>query len=349
MTHDLGWHAHWEKLCDARALERAMIGRIGTVHMDAAIVLDPAGRRLRGLFSHQLAPASGDWVVFSPIAGDYEQVLIEEILPRRTTIARKAAGKTSKWVILATNVDLVFIVTALDSDLKASRLERYLTMVWDSGARPVILCTKLDLCADPDAMMSIAEEAAPGVPLHGISAVTGEGTDAVRAYLEPGVTAVFAGSSGVGKSTLVNRLVGRELMGTGAIRAQDQRGRHTTTHRALIPLPTGGVVIDTPGLRELSPVAEAEALSKTFTDIEALAQRCRFRDCAHADEPGCAVIEAVTTGRITRRRLESFHKLRREMEHQAVRESEWKRRARDRSTQKIYREAGRIKRNRNRY
>ncbi len=258
-------------------------------------------------------PAVGDWVSVegTPTRG----VAICEVMPRRTAIVRKASGKQVEQQVLAANVDVVFLVMALDGDYNPRRLERYLAQVWDSGARPVILLNKMDLCENVESYAAEIERTAIGVPVNPISAAAGEGMNEVESHLREGETAVLLGSSGVGKSTLVNRLLGWNSQHVHEVRDHDSRGRHTTTARHLFFLNSGAMIIDTPGLRELQ-LWDAEAgLEHTFAEIEELAERCRFRDCAHQDEPGCAVQGALREGRLDAERLENQRKLQRELEH----------------------------------
>jgi ribosome biogenesis GTPase / thiamine phosphate phosphatase len=216
--------------------------------------------------------------------------------------------------VLAANVDVVLIVSSVNQELNLRRLERYLTLAWESGARPVLVLTKSDLSDDVPAALAEVESVAFGAPVHAISSVTGEGLDEVRAYLRPGVTAALLGSSGVGKSTLVNTLAGEELLETREIR-DDGKGRHTTTRRELVQLPGGGLVIDTPGMREVQLWIAEEGLEEAFEDVTELFGRCRFSDCAHQSEPGCAVKEALANGTLSPERWESYLKLQRELEH----------------------------------
>jgi len=255
-------------------------------------------------------PAVGDWVGVRPPA------TIMSILPRRSAFVRKNAGNDSIDQVLASNVDTAFLLAGLDADFSLRRLERYLTTAWESGAQPVVVPTKTDLCADVDAAVLEVESVAIAVPVHPVCNLSGEGLELLEAYLQPGSTAVLLGSSGVGKSSLLNRLAGRELMRTKAV-AADGTGRHTTTHRELVLLPGGGLVIDTPGLRELQ-FWEGD-VSAAFEDVEALAAECRFRDCAHTREPGCAVLRAVDEGTLELDRLRSWRKLQRELESIAAR------------------------------
>jgi ribosome biogenesis GTPase / thiamine phosphate phosphatase len=239
-------------------------------------------------------PAVGDWVVVCDAPGD--RFAIEALLPRRTKVSRKTPWLRAEEHILAANVDTVVLVAGLDQDFNPRRLERYLTAAWDSGADPVIVLTKLDVCDDHGKLLD-AEAVAVGVPVYALSNVTGEGVDQVRALLQPAKTFVLLGSSGAGKSTLVNRLAGRTVMETGDLR-RDGRGRHTTRHRQLLVMPGGAILIDTPGLRELQ-VWEGD-IDSAFADIAELAGQCKFNDCAHASEPDCAVREALETRRARR-------------------------------------------------
>ncbi|MDX6454188.1 MAG: ribosome biosis GTPase / thiamine phosphate phosphatase, partial [Gaiellaceae bacterium] len=228
------------------------------------------------------------------------------------------AGRTSQAQTLAANVDIAFVVTSLGPELEPRRIERYLVTIWESGAVPEIVLTKADRLEDPWPFVATVEAVALGVPVHVVSALTGQGCDALRARLAPGTTAVLLGSSGVGKSTLVNRFAGQELMAVKETRADDDEGRHTTTHRELFELPGGGMVIDTPGIRELQ-LWDSGGIDETFSDIDELAAACRFNDCTHASEPGCAVMAALASGELPRERYESWRKLQRELRAIAIR------------------------------
>jgi ribosome biogenesis GTPase / thiamine phosphate phosphatase len=255
-------------------------------------------------------PAVGDWVGVTPPA------TITSILPRRSAFIRKHAGDGSTEQVLAANVDAAFLLAGLDDDFSLRRLERYITTAWESGASPIVVLTKADLCDDVPAAVLAVESVAIGVPVHPVSNVLGTGLEALAPYLQPGRTVVLLGSSGVGKSTLLNRLAGAEVMRTRAV-AADGTGRHTTVHRELVPLAGGGLVIDTPGLRELQ-FWEGD-IDAAFEDIEALATECRFRNCAHTTEPGCAVLAATDAGTLELDRLRSWRKLQRELEAVAAR------------------------------
>ena len=265
------------------------------------------------------SPAVGDWVLVGPDQSG-TSLKLDAIMPRRSKISRKAAGRAVREQVMAANVDRVFVVTSLNRDLNLSRIERFLATVWQSGASPVIVLTKADLVDDPTAYIDQVEALAPGVDVHAVSVLSGMGMDGLRSYFQPGVTAILTGSSGVGKSTLVNALIGQDMLETGAIRQSDSKGRHTTTHRELLPIPGGAVIIDTPGLRELGLWVDGEAISQTFADIEAYADSCRFRDCSHQSEPGCAVTEAVDQGSLDPRRLDNYRRMQADVRRIAARE-----------------------------
>ena len=263
------------------------------------------------------APAVGDWAAVRHWPDD--RTTIEALLSRRTTVVRDSAGLTSNAQLLAANVDLVVVVEHLDPEPEIRRIERLLVLAWGSGAQPLVVLTKADLVPDPDGMRDEVAAAAPGVDVVAVDARAGSGVDGVRAHLATGRTLVLLGPSGAGKSTLTNALVGATVMPTRATRRVDGKGRHTTTHRELVVLPTGGVVLDTPGLRSVGLVADQEAIATAFPDIEDLAEHCRFRDCTHDAEPGCAVLAAVDEGELDERRLASWRKLGREAAFQARR------------------------------
>jgi len=309
----LGWNA---ELADN--LEQGLEpGRVTAAHRGGFDVTTSHGNvraRLPGRLVYDGTDvAVGDWV---GVAG----AAIQTVLPRRSAILRKAAGLTSQSQTLAANVDVAFVVSSLGPDLEPRRIERYLVTIWESGAVPEIVLTKADRLDDPWALAAEVEAVAVGVPVHVVSAVSGLGCDALRARLRPGTTAVLLGSSGVGKSTLVNRFAGRELMAVKETRVDDDEGRHTTTHRELIVLPGGGIVIDTPGLRELQLWdGGAGAVEAAFGDIEGLTRQCRFNDCSHDSEPDCAVKAALDSGELSHERHRSWVKLQRELRAIAIR------------------------------
>jgi len=264
-------------------------------------------------------PAVGDWVLISPRPAE-SRARIERVLARRTKLSRKIAGRAFREQIVAANLDVVFVTSALNRDFNPRRLERYLALVWESGARPVILLNKSDLrsASEAAALAFETETIAPGVPVHLISALNpaDPSLDAIRSHLISGQTAAFIGSSGVGKSTLINALTGAHSLATQPVRPSDDRGRHTTTSRQMILLPNGGIVIDTPGMRELQLWDSEDGVAQAFDDIASLAARCKFRDCTHHREPGCAVAAAITAGSLDPARLENLRKLEAELAFQ---------------------------------
>ncbi len=311
---ELGWNS---SLADA--LEAHQVpARVAVQHRGQYVVYAEHGElrvRLPGRFHHEgIDVAVGDWVAVA------DDSVVQAVLPRHSSIVRNAAGLTTTAQTLAANVDVAFVVTSLGPDVEPRRIERYLVSIWESGAAPEIVLTKADRTDDPWPLVAEVESVALGVPVHVVSAVTGQGCDALRARLTPGSTAVLLGSSGVGKSTLVNRWVGEELLATQETRTDDDEGRHTTSHRELIRLPGGGMVIDTPGLRELQLWdVGGDALEATFSDVEALASDCRFNDCSHTREPDCAVLAALATGELPGARFDSWRKLQKELRAIAVR------------------------------
>lgn len=284
-------------------------------------------------------PAVGDWVSISTRERDGLNQ-IQAVLPRRSKFSRKAAGANSDEQVVASNVDTVFLVQGLDHDFNLRRLERYLVAAFESNAAPVVILSKADLCEDVSTKTSEAESVAPGTPVHAISSVTGAGLDEINRYVLPGVTVGFLGSSGAGKSTLINRIVGEEIQKTAEVREHDSRGRHTTTHRELIVLKTGGLLIDTPGMRELQLWDAGGSLGEAFSDVESIAAGCHFTDCRHQKEPGCAVREALADGSLDAARYESYGKLERELEYLDSRMDErlhLKRKSREKKIHRAYR------------
>jgi ribosome biogenesis GTPase len=258
-------------------------------------------------------PAVGDWVTIT--LAKEGQARIECILPRKTKLSRKVAGRELSEQVVAANVDTVFLVSSLNREFNLRRIERYLTVVWDSGATPVVLLNKADLCVDAEAQAREVENIAPGIPVLLMSAIQGTGVESVRSYMPRGQTAAFVGSSGVGKSTIINALSGATLLRVQPVREDDDRGRHTTTSRQMIFLPGGGIVIDTPGIRELQLWESEKGLSRAFEDIAALAENCKFRDC-DGGEPGCTVEAAILEGQLGFERLENYRKLQAELRFQ---------------------------------
>lgn len=291
-------------------------GRLCRVITENAELLAEAPGRLRRDAAAAGLPVTGDWVVVDPLGG--EKAVVLAVLPRRTAFSRKAAGDKTAEQVVAANVDTVFLVMGLDADYNPRRLERYLVLSWESGARPVVVLNKADLCEAVESRTREIEELAAGVPVHAVCALRGE-LDALRPELQPGRTVALLGSSGAGKSTIANRFLGREVQATREVRAKDGRGRHTTTARELLAVASGAFLLDTPGLRELQLWAGGDALDAVFEDVAALASSCRFRDCRHETEPGCAVRDAAEAGTLAPDRLASHAKLQREIRHLEVR------------------------------
>jgi ribosome biogenesis GTPase / thiamine phosphate phosphatase len=331
----LGWDAAWAETFAIHQAAARRPARVVAVHKETAIVRDgehgtdrPA--QVSGRFRYDALapsdfPAVGDWVALEPTpptAGPDDPAVVSAVLPRRSAFRRSAAdsnrrsgGHLADEQVMAANVDVAFLVAGLDRDFNVRRLERYLAVAWSSGVTPVIVLNKADIADDLEARLVAVETIAPGVPVVILSALTGDHVADLGAHLHPGRTAVVLGSSGVGKSTLVNALLGEERQATAAVREDDGRGRHTTTHRELFVLPGGALLVDTPGIRSLEVVGADEGVETAFDDIAALAAACRFRDCHHEHEPGCAVRGALANGTLTEDRLASHRKLERELAH----------------------------------
>lgn len=322
-----GWSEHFEQAFALSAAPglipaRVMVQLRGGYHVHAAEGEFPA--EVSGRFRHQCVhssgyPVVGDWVVISLLPKE-DKAVIHAVLPRRTKFSRTAAGDATEEQILAANLDDVFVVEALDDEPNLRRLERFLTLAYESDATPAILLTKADLCADPAAAVAQVRVRLGDTPVIAISSMNGAGMHELRSILGMGRTAVLLGPSGVGKSTLTNALYGEDLLDTQPVRESDFKGRHTTTHRELFPLPTGGCIIDTPGLRELQLWDGETGVKEVFADVEAIASRCRFTNCRHESEPNCAVLDAVRSGVLDPARLESHRKLVRELESLEIRQ-----------------------------
>jgi len=322
-----GWDDFFAAAFEPLAAEGYEAGRVFLQHNKIYMLYTAVGEtwaEATGRLKYHAAgpeslPAVGDWVALRRLAEDAGRAKIHEILPRRSVFSRKAAGRETVEQVVAANVDTVFLVAGLDNDYNPRRLERYLIMAWESGAEPVVVLNKADLVPDPEGKRAEVGRIAPGVPVHLLSAGLGEGVEQLLPYVGRGRTLALMGSSGVGKSTIVNRLLGAEVQRTQEVRLHDARGRHTTTHRELFLLPGGGIVLDTPGMRELQLLVSERGLRETFEDIEETAASCRFTDCGHETEPGCAVRAALEAGALDPARYENYRKMQAEMEHLAGR------------------------------
>lgn len=343
----MGWSATLEAALDRLGLPDVVAARVVRVDRLSVRVLGVDGERtahLPGKVRHEAdRPAVGDWVAVEPLPGE-DKAMVRGLLPRRTEFRRKVAGRTTEAQVVAANIDVLFLVSSLDRDFNVRRLERYVTLGWESGAQPVVVLNKADLHDDVDRCVAQAELSAPGVSVHAVSAARGEGIEAVASHLAPGRTGAFLGSSGVGKSTLVNALCGSERMRTQSSREHDQRGRHTTTHRELVPIPGGAMLIDTPGMRELSLWGEGDGLDDGFADVAAAAATCRFSDCTHGTEPDCGVWAAIGAGTLEAERLEHYQKLQRELAFLKRSQSEREKRAANRKLGAYYRKVQNAKR-----
>jgi ribosome biogenesis GTPase / thiamine phosphate phosphatase len=329
---DLGWDDDWAATLEATvvggsARGELVPGRVARVDRGLCTVLTATGPE-RATMAHDMRISVGDWVALAPAlapgrSGDPGgRPVVAVVLPRRTVFRRGVEGSSTADQVVAANIDTVFVVNALDARVSIRRIERYLALTWQSGATPVVLLTKTD-AVDPDELARAAEAidtVTAGTPVHQISVTTGQGIDELAPYLTPGRTVALLGLSGAGKSTLVNRLAGEDLLATAAVRA-DGKGRHTTTHRQLVPLPAGGLLLDTPGMRAISMWDATEGVQQAFADIEQLLGHCRFADCSHRAEPGCEVLAALADGRITAPRLDSWRKLHAELEDQDARQA----------------------------
>ena len=321
-----GWDKFFATNFEPYARSGYTVGRVALEHKNLFRVYTEQGdvlAEISGKLRHEAAsrsdlPAVGDWVVIRS-RPDTDRVTIHAVLPRRTSFSRKIAGSRTEEQIVGANIDTLFLVTSLNQDFSLRRIERYLVIAWESGANPIIILSKSDLHERVADAMTDVQTIARGVPIHAISVVTGFGLQDIAQYFKCGQTVAMLGSSGVGKSTLINHVAGVDHLKVQTVREGDDRGRHTTTHRELILLSAGGLVLDTPGMRELQLWDGDESLPLVFDDIEALAGQCFFSDCLHQEEPRCAVREALVAGTIDTERYESYGKLQKELKYLARR------------------------------
>jgi len=320
----LGWDQFFEGHFQPYAANGYVAGRVASeckhfyyVYSESGKVLgEIAGRMRHEALDRGDLPVAGDWVAIRPFP-ESGKVTIHAVLPRKSKFTRKMAGVRTEPQIVGANIDTVFLITSLNEDFNPRRVERYLIVAWESGALPIIILSKSDLCDETEARIQEISAVAGDVPIHAVSVVRREGLDELARYLKHGQTVAFLGSSGVGKSTLINHLLGREYLRVQETREHDGRGRHTTTHRELIVLPQGGLVLDTPGMRELQLWNGEGGLHIAFADIETIAGRCYFSDCRHQDEPRCAIREALADGAIDTARYQSYEKLQKELTYLA--------------------------------
>lgn len=325
----LGFNAFFQKHLNQRMETTLSIGRICAEYKENYRIFSDDGDLpaiISGKFRNNCHhredfPAVGDWCLFHAIENENKAV-IQELLPRKSKFSRKVAGNETQEQVIASNVDFAFIVCALNHDFNPRRIERYLSLTWQSGATPIIILSKADLCPNIEEKIAAIETTAFAIDIHVINNISKEGIDALNKYFYNNKTVVLLGSSGVGKSTLINNLAKSSLMKVNNLRNNIDKGRHTTTHKQMILLPDGGMIIDTPGIRELQLWDAEEGIKLTFKDIEELAQYCKFNDCAHHKEPGCAVQKALEEGLLDPKRLENYRKVRKEQQYLTVRQSQ---------------------------
>jgi ribosome biogenesis GTPase len=321
----LGWNTERERAFAPSRQNHLEPGRVAVEDKHHYMIFGAAGTltgKVTGRLLHQASPAElpkvGDWVAFSPVPKEEGKAQIHQVLPRRTKLSRKIVGRETEEQVLVTNVDIAFVVQALDRSFNPATLQRHLAMVIEGGVKPVVVLNKTDLCEDILSKLATVESVAADAPVIAVSARTGQAMDSLTQLVRPGETIVFIGASGVGKSSLINQIYGEEIQATTEVRESDAKGRHTTSWRELIVLPNGGLVIDTPGMREFQMWLAGEGGQGTFADIEEIAVRCHFRDCSHTVEKRCAVLDAVERGELARERYESYVKLKRELNYLEV-------------------------------
>ena len=316
----LGWNEAYEDAFQELKNQGYVAGRIfaeyksfyKVVYEGGELLAEISGKLLHGAEVQQDFPAVGDWVAISPRQNE-NRGTIHHVLPRKSKFSRKVAGTNTREQIIASNIDTVFIVNSMNNDFNPRRIERYLLLAWESGANPVIVLSKADLCENLEAIQAEAEAIALGVPVHAVSTYMASGIEELKQYFIEGKTVALLGSSGVGKSSIINYFLGDEILKVQELRGDGQKGKHTSTHREMFVLPEGGLIIDTPGMREIQLWDANEGLQGAFEDIETVAASCFFKNCKHEKEPGCTVREAIENGIIEETRLESYKKLEKEL------------------------------------
>jgi len=352
----LGWNDFFEEEYQSYKSQGFDVGRVAIENRDNYMVLteqgdfsaEVTGRLLHLSESTQDFPKVGDWVVISTFP-DEGKALIHDILARQTTFSRKAASKRTEVQVMATNLDHVYVVQSLDVNFNVNRIERYLVMIRESGAEPGVILNKSDLVDHPEEYLDEAKHIAGKVPIFVVSAKTHDGIENLSRAIQPGETIALVGSSGVGKSTIINALVGKDIQKTEEVRSGDSKGRHTTTRRELILLPDGGLLIDTPGMREFQVWTSDSGVEEVFGDILDLAEECRFRDCTHTHETDCAVQEAIEEGEMSEEHLENYLKLQRELEFLESKQNDALYREREERWKKIHENWKQMKKHRKKF
>lgn len=330
---DYGWNKHFEEKFAAANIKNTIPARVSVQYARTVKVLSNegetkaifSGRIRHNAKSRQDYPVVGDWVCLKLVPGS-SKAFVQELLPRKTALVRKSAGAATSIQVIAANIDTVFIVSSLDNNFNVRRIERYLALVYESGANPIIILNKADICNDIDSKLEELKPITADIPVHATSIKQENGLDCITQHISPGHTIALVGSSGVGKSSIINKLYGEDILKVQAVRESDSKGMHTTTRRELIIMPNKGILIDTPGMRELQLWGSGAGVNDSFEDIDGYSQECRFADCAHQKEPGCAVKAALDKGTLLQERYESYLSLINELKALKVKqnENEWK-------------------------